>query len=261
MVAKCSLINSIRTSQAYVSLPIAIIFGYMYGLLLNRVKGGEMVIALYVGWSFVFLMCIMWLVLPFKSQDMIWAYGGSGLRTTISVEHYWVKILNNILQIKITERLIIPTGMILFFALMCFLVWGYFKTKTGTAIAAVGANPEYAKSSGVDTEKMRIYSVILSTVIAAIGIIVYHQCFGFIQLYQAPWYLVFPTIAAILLGGGSVNKATIFNVVIGTFLFQGLLTMTPSVINNIIKTDMSETVRMIVSNGMILYALTRKTRS
>ena len=34
--------------------------------------------------------------------------------------------------------------------------------------------------------------------------------------------------------------------------------MTPSVVNGIIKTDMSETIRIIVSNGMILYALTRK---
>ena len=33
--------------------------------------------------------------------------------------------------------------------------------------------------------------------------------------------------------------------------------MTPSVMNNLIHTDMSEVLRIIVSNGMILYALTR----
>ena len=62
---------------------------------------------------------------------------------------------------------------------------------------------------------------------------------------------------AILIGGASVHKASILNVVIGTFLFQGILTMTPSVINSLIETDMSEVIRIIVSNGMILYALTR----
>ena len=41
-------------------------------------------------------------------------------------------------------------------------------------------------------------------------------------------------------------------------LFQGILTMTPSVMNSAIHTDMSEVIRIIVSNGMILYALTRK---
>lgn len=34
--------------------------------------------------------------------------------------------------------------------------------------------------------------------------------------------------------------------------------MTPTVMNAIIQTDMSETLRIIISNGMILYALTRK---
>jgi len=104
---------------------------------------------------------------------------------------------------------------------------------------------------------MRTISVILSTVLGAIGIIVYQQSFGFIQLYMGPFYMAFPAVASILIGGASVNKATILNVVIGTILFQGILTMTPSVINSIVQTDMSEVVRIVVSNGMILYALTR----
>jgi simple sugar transport system permease protein len=36
--------------------------------------------------------------------------------------------------------------------------------------------------------------------------------------------------------------------------------MTPSVINSMIQTDMSEVIRIIVSNGMILYALTRTVK-
>ncbi len=65
---------------------------------------------------------------------------------------------------------------------------------------------------------------------------------------------------AILIGGASVNKASMVNVLVGTFLFQGLLTMTPSVINSALKSDMSEVVRIVVSNGIIIYALTRKTK-
>jgi len=70
----------------------------------------------------------------------------------------------------------------------------------------------------------------------------------------------FAAIAAILIGGASVNKASMVNVLVGTFLFQGLLTMTPSVINSALNSDMSEVVRLIVSNGIIIYALTRKTK-
>ncbi|MGL4641968.1 MAG: ABC transporter permease subunit [Cetobacterium sp.] len=238
-----------------ISVPISVIFGYGYGKILNRVKGGEMMIATYVGFSSVAFMCIMWLILPFKKPDMIWAYGGEGLRTTISVEGYWSKILGKILPYFPNSSYI---GEILFFLLLALLVKEFFKTKKGLAMKAVGSNERFAKSIGVDIDKTRINSVIMSTVIAAIGIIVYQQSFGFIQLYLAPFYMAFPAIAAILIGGASIKKATIFNVMIGTILFQGVITMTPVVISGVIKTDMSETIRVIISNGMIIYALTRK---
>ena len=240
-----------------IAIFFAVILGFLYGLLLNKVKGDEMVVATYVGFSSVSLMCILWLILPFRSPNMIWAYGGSGLRTTISTQGYWYHILSDFLKINIGSRIVFPTGSILFFALLIFMVWAFFRTKMGTAMTAVGSNPEYAKSCGVNIDKMRIISVILSTVIAAIGIIVFEESFGFIQLYTAPLYMSFPAIAALLLGGASVGKASIKNVIIGVFLFQGILTMTPSVINNIIQSDMSEVIRIIVSNGMIVYALTR----
>ena len=70
-------------------------------------------------------------------------------------------------------------------------------------------------------------------------------------------YMSFPAVAAILIGGASINKASILNVLVGTILFQGILTMTPSVVNGLLQTDMSEVIRIVLSNGMILYALTR----
>ena len=127
-------------------------------------------------------------------------------------------------------------------------------------MTAVGSNPDYARASGININKMRIISVMLSTMIAAVGMVVYQQSFGFVQMFNAPLAFVFPSVAAILLGGASVNKASITNVIIGTILFQGILTMTPSVINSAINIDVSETLRVIVSNGMIVYALTRKAR-
>ncbi|MBQ7560209.1 MAG: ABC transporter permease [Synergistaceae bacterium] len=248
-------------SAIIIAIPIAAVLGWLYGKLLNRVKGDEMMIATYVGFSSVSFMCIAWLLLPYKHPTMVWGYAGRGLRTTISVEGYWLNILNNALAIRINERFIIPTGMLIFFAVMAFLVWVFMRSKTGTAITAVGSNPEFARASGVNVDKMRTISVVLSTVLGAIGIIVYEQSFGFIQLYMGPFYMALPAVASILLGGASVNKASILNVIVGTFLFQGILTMTPSVINSYLQTDMSEVIRLIVSNGMILYALTRKVRA
>lgn len=238
--------------------PFALILGGGYGWLLNKIKGGEMMVATYVGFSSVSFMCMMWLLLPYKSPTMVWGLSGDGLRTTISLEGFYDKILSNFLQINI-GNLSIPTGALLFFAVLAFAMWAFLHTKVGTAMTAVGSNPSYAKAAGVNVDKVRLLSVIMSTWLAAVGILVYQQGFGFIQLYMAPFYMALPAVSAILIGGASVNKATIFNVVIGTFLFQGIVTMTPTVMNSMIHMDMSEVIRIIVSNGMILYALTRKT--
>ncbi len=241
--------------------PFAVILGWGYGQLLNKVKGGEMMIATYVGFSSVAFMCIMWLLLPYNNPTMVWGYSGSGLRTTISVEGYYLHVLNDLLSIRFSDHLVIPTGMILFFALLAFIIWAFLHTKTGTAMTAVGSNPVFARASGINVDRIRTLSVVMSTWLGAIGILVYQQSFGFIQLYMGPFYMALPAVSAILIGGASVNKASILNVVIGTFLFQGIVTMTPSVMNSMIHTDMSEVIRIVVSNGMILYALTRKTEA
>ncbi|MDR3341617.1 MAG: ABC transporter permease [Treponema sp.] len=242
------------------SLPFALGFGWLYGLLLNKVKGEEMTIAMYVGFSIVTFMAILWLILPYTNPTMVWGYTGQGLRTTITLEGYWAQILNNFLVVKIGRNFEFPTGTILFFAFMAFIMWLFMRSRTGTALTAVGSNPDFARAGGVSADRMRTISVIVSTVYGAIGILMYQQSFGFIQVYQAPIYMAFPAVAAILLGGASVNKASILNVVVGTFLFQSILAMTPSVINSILKTDMSEVIRILISNGMIIYALTRKTK-
>jgi simple sugar transport system permease protein len=217
-------------------------------------------IATYVGFSAVAFMCILWLLLPFKSPNMVWGLAGKGLRTTISLEGYYDKVLANFLQIRIGD-LVIPGGTILFFALLAFAMWAFLHTKTGTAMTAVGSNPTFARASGINIDKIRILSVVMSTWLAAVGILVYQQGFGFVQLYMAPFYMALPAVSAILIGGATVNKASITNVVIGTFLFQGIVTMTPTVMNSMIHMDMSEVIRIIVSNGMILYALTRKSEA
>ena len=243
-----------------IATPFALLFGVGYGWLLNKIKGGEMMIATYVGFSSVSFMCMMWLLLPYHKPDMVWGLAGKGLRTTISLEGYYAGVLSNFLQIKI-GNLVIPTGALLVFALLAFLMWAFLHTKTGTAMTAVGSNPTFARAAGINIDRTRMLSVVMSTWLAAIGILMYEQGFGFIQLYMAPFNMALPAVSAILIGGASVNKASITNVIIGTILFQGIVTMTPTVMNSMIHMDISEVIRIIVSNGMILYALTRKTEA
>ena len=145
-----------------IATPFALVFGTIYGWLLNKIKGGEMMIATYVGFSSVSMMCMMWLLLPYHSPNMVWGLSGKGLRTTISLEGYYDKALAGIAQINI-GRISIPTGTLLFFALLAFGIWAFLHTKTGTAMTAVGSNPAFAKAAGINVDKIRMLSVVMST--------------------------------------------------------------------------------------------------
>ena len=243
-----------------IATPFALVFGIAYGWLLNKIKGGEMMIATYVGFSVVSFFCMMWLVLPYKKPDMAWGFEGTGLRTTFPIDKYYGGVLSNFLRIQI-GRLVIPTGALLFFALLALMIWAFLHTKTGTAMTAVGSNATFARAAGINVDRIRMLSVVMSTWLAAVGILVYEQGFGFVQLYNAPFNMALPAVSAILIGGATANKASITNVIIGTILFQGMVTMTPTVMNGLINLDISEVLRVVVSNGMILYALTRKTEA
>ena len=124
---------------------------------------------------------------------------------------------------------------------------------------AAGSNERFASATGINVNKQRILGVILSTILGAVGIIVFSQSFGFLQLYNAPLFSAMPAVAAILIGGASIRKVKISHVVIGTFLFQALLVVALPVLNTLADGSMSEVIRAIVQNGIILYALTRKT--
>lgn len=242
----------------FVSIPLAIMAGYLYALLLNRVAGQEMMVGTYVGFSIVAGMCIFWLLAPFKNPAMIWAIGGKGLRVTLTLADTFAGVLNNFLAFKLFG-FTVPTGLLLMFALVAFLVWLFSQSKAGVAMEIVGRNPRFAVASGLNLNRYRTLGVILSTVLAAIGYVVYAQSFGFVQLYMGPLMMAFPAVAGILIGGASTSEARVVHAIIGVILFQTLLTIAMPVTNKVIQGNISEIARMIISNGMILYALTRTT--
>ncbi len=247
----------------WVSVLVAIVIGvvlatgigYLYGLLLNRVKGSEMTVTTYVGFSIIAFMNMLWMLLPFQNSELKWPNAGKGLRNTISLATSFTNVMNDTLAFKIGS-FTVPTGLLLFFFAMCGLVWLFMRSKTGLAMSAAGSNPMFAKAAGINVNRMRLVGTTLSTVLAAVGIIVYAQGFGFMQLYNGPMMMGFNSVAAVLIGGATPNRAKISNVLLGTFLFQGILALGLPVANQFIpESNLSEVMRLIISNGIIIYAL------
>ncbi len=236
---------------------IAIPLGWAYSILLNKMKGDEMTISTYVGYSFVSLMCIGWMLLPFKNTKIIWLLSGKGLRVTHSLLDSFAHLLDNFLAFKLFG-INIPTGLLLVFLLACGVMWVFSRSRLGVAMTAVGSNPNYAQACGLNVDRYRTLGTILSTCIAALGIVIYSQAFGYAQLYTAPRQLGFIAASAILIGGATTSRAKVGHVIIGVFLFEGVLALGQQMANAVVAGGgLSEVMRIMISNGIILYALTQ----
>ena len=164
--------------------------GYGYAQLLNRVAGQESMITTYVGFSSVSLMCMVWMLLPVKNEAIRFPMG-SGLRNTVALDKFFYHILNDFLNIKVSESASIPGGLILFVLLLCTLVAIFQRSHMGVIMKTAGSNPRYARAIGINVNKMRCVGMMLSSALAAIGIQVYAQSYGFMEYYEAPLKLAF----------------------------------------------------------------------
>jgi len=244
-------------ASAGLAIVTGCVIGYLYGILMNAVKGSEMAIATYTGFAATFFFCILWLILPYNNPNITWFIGG-GLRNFIQIGEFGAnRILDNILMFNVFG-VEIPTGTLLIVFGCCILIWLFFRSKAGIAISAGGMNPMFARASGLNVDRSRIFANMISTTLGALGIILYYQSFGFIALYDSPLQMAFPAVAAILVGGASAQRSKVVHVIIGTFLFQAMITNGPPVFTFLLQgADMSDAVRMVVQNGIILYALTQ----
>lgn len=260
LVGMCIAVNFRMTglfgffSAVFFSVPVAVGFGFCYAFILNRVRGREEITATFVGFSFVPLMNFFWTIAPFTNPMMLWPIGGKGMRPTIGLKSYFAKSLNTLGSFTL-GGVTIPLGMILFFLFLCLCVKLFFHTRYGKAMTATGENESFARTAGIHVVRVRAVAIILSTVIAAIGICVYAQSYGFIELYDAPMMMAFPAVSAILMGGSFRNRATIFHVILGTFLFQTIYSVSGPVANDLLIPEVAEIFRMIITNGVILAAL------
>ena len=241
------------------SIPISIVFGMIYGKILNHVKGKEDIAAMFIGFAFIPIMNFFWTVVPFSNREMLYPIGGKGLRPKISLDNYFGGVLNNLWLVKV-NNVEIPIGLIMFYVFIVTLIYLYSTSRKGKLMEAVGENEIFCTLSGVDIDKIRIKAVIISTIIAGIGIIVYAQSYGFVELYGSPSSFTFPAISSILIGGCIGKKATIFHAILGTFLYQSIYLLSTPIANELLVPEMSEIIRMIITNGIILYAFLKQER-
>ena len=120
------------------------------------------------------------------------------------------------------------TVAILAVLLAVFTKW-IMTTKLGQDFRACGQNQYIAESNGINVDRTRIIATIISTVLAAWGQIIYIQNIGTLNVYTAHNQIGLFSVAAILVGGASVNKATVSQAIMGTLLFHSMFILSPEI--------------------------------
>ena len=99
-------------------------------------------------------------------------------------------------------------------------------------------------------------AIILSTVFAGLGQLVYIQNMGTLRTYGMQNTVATFAIAAILIGGATIKKANMKNAVFGTILFHIIYSTAPNAAKNVFgNIQIGEYFRVFMCYGVIAVAI------
>ena len=240
------------------SIPFSALLGFICGTLQNMAKGREMITSYIInffinGWYQLIVLYIMGSIIPIM-HTTIMLPRGYGIRNTVSLLNMR-QCLDDLLAIRL-GGVKIPVFTFLLVGLLClFIVW-FRRTKLGQDMRAVGQDLEVAKAAGINVDRTRIISVVMSTVCAGFGMVIYLQNIGNLPTYTGHSQIGMFCIAALLVGGASVEKAGIGNAFLGVILFHLMFIVAPGAGAFITGDSMvGEYFRVFLSYGVITLAL------
>ena len=150
----------------------------------------------------------------------------------------------------------VPMVTFLVVALLCLFNNALMKTRLGQQFRAVGQSRTVANVSGINVDKVRVIAIMISTVLAGWGQLIFVQNMGSFQTYGAHEQVGLYAGAAILVGGASIRKATNGQALLGCILFHLLFIVAPSAGKNLFgDAAIGEYFRVFISYGVIALAL------
>lgn len=123
----------------------------------------------------------------------------------------------------------VPVVLVLLIALLAVFINWLMGTKLGQDFRSCGQNQYIAESNGINVDRTRVIATILSTVFAAWGMLIYLQNMGTLTTYSAHNNIGFFAVAALLVGGASVDKAKISQAITGCLLFHSMFILSPEI--------------------------------
>ena len=298
---------------ALLTVPMAALFGYFIGKLLNKMKGQEMIGGMILGYfanGLYQLLCLFIFdnIIPIHNPDLT-IKGSSGIANTMdltkngmasSLEKLWqlpvkraglvfaalIAVILLIsyarshrkngkklalqlvalataaaaLQLPVMDGLFsmvkIPMATFGLVTLLCIMNVLLMRTRLGQQFRAVGQNRTVANASGINVDRVRLIAIMISTVLAGWGQLIFVQNMGAFQTYGAHEQVGLYAGAAILVGGASIRKATNAQAILGCILFHLLFIVAPPAAKFLFgDAAIGEYFRVFISYGVIAAAL------
>lgn len=234
-------------SIVVLSIGLSVIIGSIIGYILNRTKGKEMITSIVIGfvgssiYQMVFMVLYGKVIIP-RNQEILLS-NGMGVRNMIDIypykmildEYKWFPVLTTILCAVLISLLM--------------------RTKLGNKIRAVGQDGQLALNLGISTDRIRQIAIILSTVIASLGHLLYMFSMGNVNVYSGHLSLDVFACAALLAGGATLKNASILNAFLGLFLFHTLFILSPLAAQNYFANiAIGEYFRSFIAYGVVVIA-------
>ncbi len=157
---------------------------------------------------------------------------------------------------KVYRSVRIPSMTFAVIAFFAFFNNWIVNTRLGQNMRTVGQNRSVATSAGLDVDKTRIIATCISTVLAAWGQLIFLQNLGTFNTVQQQDNVGLYAVAAILVGGANVQKASNKQAIIGVLLFHTLFVVAPLAATELVgDSAISEYIRMFFSYGVIAVSL------
>ncbi|MDL2272919.1 hypothetical protein LJC23_07825 [Desulfovibrio sp. OttesenSCG-928-I05] len=270
---------------ALLSIPMSMILGALVGMIFNMAKGKEMITGIILGffsngvYQLICLSFIGWII-PVKVASLLLpdragTGPGVGLINTIDLRSMQYG-LDQIWRIRITMPdiqnflhsigfdvtvplgipITIPVGTFLLVLLLCLAMRYLFKLKLGQDFRAVGQDMHIAEVSGINVNATRVSAIVISTILAGLGQVIFLQNMGNLQTYGSHVQVGTFAVASLLIGGATVTRATVGQALLGTVLFHTLFIVSPLAGKNLMgNVQVGEFFRSFVAYGVIGLAL------
>lgn len=243
-------------------LGLSLLLGWLIGVVLNRIKGREMIATMIIGflatglYQLVFMVGYGTVISP-TNRDMMLS-SGVGIRNMVDLEPF--RNLVDRLWAFQAGPIEVPLFMILLVGACMGGVAYLMRTRLGQAFRIVGQDREKARLVGLDVDRIRIKAMLLSTVLACLGHIIFTQNIGMLNVYTAHMNTDIFACAALLAGGATLRRAHAGHAFLGIFLFHTLFIVSPQAGQNLFdNAALGEYFRTFVAYGTIAFALIMNT--